>query len=198
VNIHIEPQTGAAFIVTKGDVVRVIDPAGEQVSDVVAFSLRDPREALSSGRTLDYNETVRLSTGHVLYSNRGNPMLTIGHDDVGTHDFMLAPCSPEMFALLHGITAPHPSCFENLASNLAEFGIERDAIPTAFNVFMNVEIAPSGAIRVLPPLSKAGDYVELRAEMDLIVGATACSAEQSNNGAFKPIDIVVASGTRRD
>jgi uncharacterized protein YcgI (DUF1989 family) len=121
-------------------------------------------------------------------------MFTIDHDSVGMHDFMLAPCSPEMFALLHGITTPHPSCFENLASNLAEFGVERDAVPTAFNVFMNVEIAPGGAISVLPPISRAGDYIELRAEMDLIVGATACSAEQSNNGSFKPIDVVVVPG----
>ena len=196
-NIHIEPQTGAAFLVNRGDVVRVTDPCGEQVSDVVAFARPDSRESLSSGRTLDYNETLRLTTGHVLYSNRGNPMLTIGHDDVGRHDFLLAPCSPEMFALLHGITEPHPSCFENLASNLEEFDIEPDAIPTAFNVFMNVEIGASGEISVLAPLSKPGDYVELRAEMDLIVAATACSAEQSNNGAFKPIDITVFARNER-
>lgn len=191
--IHIEPQSGASFVVRRGDVVRVIDPQGEQVSDVVAFSRSDLRESLSSGRTLDYNETIRLTNGHVLYSNRGNAMFTIAEDTVGRHDFLLAPCSPEMFRLLHGIETPHPSCFENLASSLAGFGIDRDAIPTAFNVFMHVVVDSSGAIAVLPPLSKAGDYIDLRAEMDLIVAATACSAEQSNGGAFKPIDVVVRS-----
>lgn len=191
--IHIEPQNGASFVVRRGDVVRIIDSQGEQVSDVVAFSRADVRESLSSGRTLDYNETIRLTTGHVLYSNRGNAMFTIVGDTVGRHDFLLAPCSPEMFRLLHGIDAPHPSCFDNLASHLAEFGVDRDAIPTAFNAFMYVAIDKSGAIHVKPPLSKAGDYIDLRAEMELIVAATACSAEQSNGGSFKPIDVVVTS-----
>ncbi len=72
------------------------------------------------------------------------------------------------------------------------FGIGPDAIPTAFNLFMNVPVdGKSGAIAVEPPLSKAGDRIALRAEMDLIVGLTACSAYASNSGSFKPIDYAV-------
>ncbi|MDQ6635905.1 MAG: DUF1989 domain-containing protein, partial [Gemmatimonadota bacterium] len=76
---------------------------------------------------------------------------------------------------------------------------------TTLNVFMNVEILPSGELRIGPPKSRAGDHLLLRAEMDLIVGVTACSAELSNNGSFKPIDVEVYSapapvsaGPRRD
>jgi uncharacterized protein len=82
---------------------------------------------------------------------------------------------------------PHPSCFANLAEHLAPFGIAPDAIPTTFNIFMNVEIDAAGALKILPPRSKAGESILLRAEMDLIVGLTACSAEMSNNYRFKPI-----------
>jgi uncharacterized protein YcgI (DUF1989 family) len=186
--IRIEPQTGTAITLRRGQRLRIVDPCGEQVSDVVAYAAGDHAEALSSGRTLDYNSTLRLTKGHVLYSNRGNAMMTIVEDDVGVHDFLLAPCSPEMFRLLHGIDEYHPSCFENLASALAPHGIASDAIPTAFNVFMHVSIDQGGALRVLPPLSRAGDAIELRAEIDLLVAMTACSAEQSNNGSFKPMD----------
>jgi hypothetical protein len=176
----------------RGQILRVIDPEGEQVSDVVAFASEDPSERLSSGRSIDYNNTIYLTTDHVLYSNRSNPMFTILEDRVGRHDFLLTPCSPETFEILYeNHQGYHPSCFENLAKNLERFGIAEDDIPTTFNAFMNVDVLPSGELEIGPPLSKPGDFMDLRAEMDLIVGVTACSAEMSNNCSFKPIDLEV-------
>ena len=193
---EIPPQSGAAFRLRAGEMLRVIDPRGEQVSDLMAFSADDPNDALSSGRTIDYAETIYLTTGHTLYSARSRPMFTIARDDVGRHDFLLTPCSRDTFEIIYNNYEPHPSCLDNLANSLAAFGIERHAIPTTFNIFMNVEVAATGRIAVLPPLSKAGDCVELRAEMDLIVGLTACSAELSNNGSFKPIHYTIGGGAR--
>ena len=170
-----------------GDVLRIIDACGEQVSDLVAFAAEDTAEHFSSGRTIDYAGSIYVTTGAVLYSNRSRPMFTIVADTVGRHDLLLTPCSPETFELLYeGHAGYHPSCFENLAMSLAPFGIAPDDIPTTFNAFMNVSIAPSGEIDIAAPLSRAGDHVDLRAEMDLIVGVTACSAEKSNNGTLKP------------
>jgi len=189
---HLEPQTGIGLRLERGQVLRVIDPQGEQVSDVLAFASEDTSERLSSGRSIDYNNTVYLTTGHVLYSNRSNPMFTILEDRVGRHDFLLTPCSPETFEILYeGHQGYHPSCFENLEKNLEPFGIAGDDIPTTFNAFMNVAISPTGELRIGPPLSEPGDFVDLRAEMDLVVGVTACSAEKSNNHNFKPIDLEV-------
>ncbi len=188
---RLPPQTGTAFEVFAGETIRITDPMGEQVADLTAFSRDDKREWLSSGRSIDYANTIALTEGHTLYSNRSTPMLVITADTVGRHDFLLAPCSPEMFQRLHGVEGEHPSCFMNLAGALEPYGIEPDRIPTAFNVFMNVNVLPSGELRIDPPPSNAGDYIELRAEIDLIVGLTACSAEQTNNGSFKPIDVSV-------
>ena len=191
--VHLAPQTGTAFTVRRGQLLRIIDPDGEQVSDLTAFAADDNREWLSSGRTIDYANTIYLTTGHTLYSNRSRPMFTIVEDTVGRHDFLLTPCSPETFAILYGTTGHHPSCFENLATHLAPLGITPDMIPTTLNVFMNVEVLPSGELRILPPKSRPDDYLLLRAEMDLVVGVTACSAELSNHGSFKPIDVEVLS-----
>ncbi len=189
---HIAPQTGFGLLLAKGQTLRVIDPMGEQVSDFVAFAQDDPREWLSSGRSIDYANTLYLTTGHILYSNRSKPMLTVGEDQVGRHDFTLTPCSPETFQIIYASTDYHPSCFGNLADNLAPFGIAPDSIPTTLNLFMNVSFDPAtGEMTIGPPLSRAGQFVELHAEMDLIVGVTACSAELSNNGTFKPIDVEV-------
>ena len=189
---HLEPQTGVGLRLGRGQVLRVIDPEGEQVSDVVAFAADDTSERLSSGRSIDYNNTIYLTSGHVLYSNRSNPMFTILEDRVGRHDFLLTPCSPETFEILYeGHQGYHPSCFENLEKNLDPFGIAGDDIPTTFNAFMNVGVSPAGELHIGPPLSGPGDFVDLRAEMDLIVGVTACSAEKSNNYSFKPIDVEI-------
>ena len=187
--VHLKPQTGTGLVVRRGELLRIIDPTGEQVSDLISFSKDDPREWLSSGRTIDYANTIYLTAGHTLYSNRSRPMWTIVEDTVGRHDFLLTPCSPETFTIIYGTTGHHPSCFENLCTALAPYGIAPDAIPTTLNVFMNVEIAPSGELRILPPRSRAGDHISFRAEMDMVVGVTACSAELSNNGRFKPIDV---------
>jgi uncharacterized protein YcgI (DUF1989 family) len=189
--IHLPPQTGTALLVKRGQQLEIIDPQGEQVSDLISFSQEDRGEWLSSGRTIDYANTIYVTAGHTLYSNRSRPMWTIVEDTVGRHDFLLTPCSPETFTILYKTTGHHPSCFENLVRNLEPFGIPPDAIPTTLNVFMNVDVLPSGELRILPPRSRPGDRLVLRAEMDLIAGITACSAELSNNGRFKPIDIVL-------
>lgn len=190
---RLAPQTGTAFRLREGECLRIIDPHGQQVADVVAFCASGPDEWLSSGRTFDYNQTIYLTSGAVLYSNRSNPMLRIGEDRVRRHDFLLTPCSAEMFRILGGSDASHPSCLENLASALQSFGITRDHIPTTFNVFMNVQVSSSGALRVGVPQSKSGDFVDFLGLRELIVGLTACSSEHSNNGVCKPIDFAVFS-----
>ena len=184
---RLEPQTGTAFELTKGQQLRVVDLEGEQVADLMAFAADDKAEWLSSGRSIDYANRIYLTTGDLLYSNRSRPMFTITADDVGRHDFLLTPCSPETFQIIYRDHNYHPSCFENLTRPLKQFGITGDAIPTTFNIFMNVEIDGKGELSILPPRSKAGDSITLRAEMNLIVGLTACSAEKSNNHKFKPI-----------
>ena len=188
---HLEPQTGTGLVIERGQLLKIIDPQGEQVADLTAFARADKSEWLSSGRTIDYANTIYLTTGHLLYSNRSRPMFTIVEDTVGRHDFLLTPCSPDTFKLLYGLHDYHPSCFENLTTHLAAFGITPDMIPTTFNIFMNVIVLPSGELRIDPPPSRAGDHILFRAEMDLIVGVTACSAEKSNNYRFKPIDVEV-------
>ncbi len=185
---EIPPRSGVAFHLAKGQRLRIVDPLGEQVSDLLAYNAADTAEVISSGRTLDYASRIFLTTGDPLYSNRSNIMLRIIEDTVGRHDFLLTPCSKDTFRIIYGDENPHRGCFGNLAEALEPHGIGPDQIPAAFNVFMNVAVdGQTGVLAVLPPLSKAGDHILLEAEQDLIVALTACSALQSNNGSFKPI-----------
>lgn len=189
---EIAPRSGTAFELGQGQTLIVTDPQGEQVADLLAYSRADIGEAISSGRTFDYADRIYLSTGDTLYSNRSNAMLAIVADDVGRHDFLLTPCSKDTFRLLYGETDPHRGCFGNLAVALAPWGIGEDDIPTAFNCFMNVPVnGETGTFTVEPPLSRAGDSIVFRAEMDLVIGLTACSAAKSNNGSFKPVHYAI-------
>ncbi len=184
----IPPRSGTAFRLDRGQTLTVIDPQGRQVADLLAFSRADLREVISSGRTLDYASRLYLTTGDPLYSNRSNVMLRIVEDTVGRHDFLLTPCSKDTFRIIYGDTDPHRGCFGNLAAALAPYGVEEDAIPVAFNCFMNVPVnGATGTFTVEPPLSGPGDHIGFTAQMDLVIGLTACSALQSNGGAFKPI-----------
>lgn len=185
---EIAPRSGVAFTLDAGQRLAVIDPEGGQVADLLAYNRADIGEVVSAGRTIDYASRIYLTKGDPLYSNRSNVMLDIVEDDVGRHDFLLTPCSKEMFRILYGDIQPHRGCFGNLAAALAPHGVTEDMIPTAFNCFMNVPVdGETGVVRVLPPLSKAGDRIVFEASMDLIIGLTACSAPLSNGGSFKPI-----------
>ena len=184
----INPRSGTSFELKKGQRLKITDIQGEQVSDLICYNRDDKKEYLSPGRTMDYAETIFLTKGHPFYSNRSNVMFTIIEDTVGRHDFLLTPCSKDTFRIIYGHENPHRGCFGNLCEALLPYDIQPDEIGATFNVFMNVTVnGDTGKIDVLPPTSKASDYIIIEAEMDLIVGLTACSAEMSNNYSFKPI-----------
>lgn len=195
----IAPRSGVAFELLRGQRLTVIDPEGEQVADLLAYAKHDTAEVLSSGRSIDYTGRIYLTTGDLLYSNRSNVLLEIVEDTVGRHDFLLTPCSAEMFRIIYGDDVPHRGCFGNLAAALAPYGIAADSIPTAFNVFMNVPIdANTGKFTVEPPLSRAGDFIVFEARTDLVIGLTACSAGQSNNFRYKPIHFQISDASVDD
>jgi hypothetical protein len=187
---RVEARTGTALVLERGQRLTVVDLEGEQVADLVAYAREDPDEHLSNGRTFDHGGSLHMTTGSVLYSSRSRPMLTIVADTVGRHDFLFAPCSVDMFRAQYGVEGEQPNCLDNLRDALRRQGIEAP-IPTPLNVFMNAPVQPDGRVDVLPPLSRAGDHVTLRAEADLVVAVSACSAPTCNNGVFGPIELVV-------
>jgi hypothetical protein len=187
---RLAPQTGTHVRLAPGDVLTLLDPTGVQVSDLYCVSADDVAERLSSGRSIDFENTISFTTGSRLWSNRSRPMMTIVEDTCASHDFLLTPCSQQTFDILYPDLggAEHPSCFANLVGALEPHGVRPDDIGTTLNVFMNVWPDESGELHIDPPKSVAGDRFSVRAEIDLHVGITACSAEKSNGGVCKPID----------
>jgi uncharacterized protein len=183
----IAPCSGKAWRLGAGQLLRIIDLEGGQSGDLFAVAADDVEDGQSNGRTFDMGGTVRLSTGSLLYSRRSRPLLRIAEDEVGVHDMLYAPCSQEMFELQHGVTGPHPNCFDNLAGPLAEFGVPSATVTSAFNFFMNVVIGPDGRLEIRPPASAAGQSITFEAERDVIVAVSSCAAPGANGGGARPI-----------
>jgi len=178
----IPAASAVALKLRRGDRLRVIDPEGGQSGDLVAFS-SDGTQRQSSGRTFDYGGKIRISTGDQIWSDCSEPMLTIVDDKVGIHDFLYAPCSLEMFRIQYGVTGDHPNCLDNSSNALSSLGIAAAPLPNAFNFFLHVNIAADGSLSIAPPPSRAGDWFEVRAEMDLAIAVSACPASGCNGGA---------------
>jgi uncharacterized protein YcgI (DUF1989 family) len=178
---------GVGLRLTRGQTLRLIDPLGGQSGDLMAFKAGDPTEWLSNGRSFDYGGKIYFSTGDTLYSNLSRPMFTIIADDVGRHDFLYTACSIEMYRIQYGIEGDHPNCLDNLGRALASVGVAPAMMPTPFNFFMNAAVQPDGRLVISPPLSRQGDAIALRAEMDLAIGLSACAAALCNGGRAQPL-----------
>jgi uncharacterized protein YcgI (DUF1989 family) len=187
---QVRPTVPIAFPLAEGQLLQITDVQGKQVADLVAFNLHDVREYLSTSHTRAINNSLVLTQGMTLYSNRRNPMLVLLEDTVGRHDILFPACDRRRYLDDYGIP-DHPNCKDNFLAALREYGIEEDDIPDPVNWFMNVGIVAKGRFEIREPLSERNDYVLLRALMDLVVAVSACPQDQNPCNAFNPTDILV-------
>jgi uncharacterized protein len=193
--LHVPARTGAAIEVATGELLTVIDVQGKQVCDFFAFNRTNLDEVLSPTLTRTQLLRLQLRPGDLLYSNARLPMFELLEDTVGRHDLIVAPCDQRRYEVGFGMPN-HANCRNNCAVAMAPYGLTYARVPDPINFFMNVSIAPDGTLAVAEPLTKAGDYVRLRALMDLIVAVSACPADMNATNAFNPTDLelVVTAG----
>lgn len=188
-NFLIEPCCGKAIDVKKGQTVTVIDVEGGQVADFFAEAADNTEEFLSTGVTVDCNESLALHVNDRIYSNLYRPLFQVIYDDVGCHDLLHPCCRSEMFDFFYNNGKKHPNCLDNLNRCLQS----NRPIIHPLNIFMNTKICENGALVVLPPLSKAGDKFVLKALADVRIGIAACSVSESacNSGKCSPVKVVI-------
>lgn len=181
--------SGKRIDVRQGQTVSVIDIEGGQVVDFFAVAAGDRGEFLSTGVTMDCNESLRLRVGDTVYTNLYNPMFAVIADDVGEHDLIHPCCRPEMYDFFYQNGAGHPSCLGNINAALGQ----RRAQITPINLFMRTSFRADGSFSVEAPASAPGDRVVLRALMDVTLGVAACSVSESrcNSGKCTPVKIVI-------
>jgi urea carboxylase-associated protein 1 len=169
------------FEVKAGQTLRLLDLQGNQAVDTLFYSATHPRERYDAQRTLRRQGRVYLTTGSVLYSNLGNPLLTIVADTCGRHDTLGGACAQESNTVRYALGKRWMhSCRDNfLCACLHDGRLGKRDIGANINFFMNVPVTPEGGLTFEDGLSAPGKYVELLAAMDVIVLISNCP--QLNN-----------------
>ena len=191
----VDACTGKAFQMRMGDCITIEDIEGGQVVDFFAVNAEDHREMLSTGVTMDCNESLRVGAGDALYSSQYRVMFRILDDDVGEHDLLHPCCRQQMYEFFYRSGPGHSNCLDNINAALAGHGVSAQPIIHPFNIFMRTVIHPDGRISVEEPVTRPGDCIRLRAEMDVLVGLAACSVSESkcNGGRCSPIRVILES-----
>lgn len=174
--------------VKAGQTLRIVDLEGNQAVDTLFYSLADPRERFDPQRTLRRQKNVYLTSGSVLYSNHGNPMLTIVADTCGRHDTLGGACAQESNTVRYALGKRYMhSCRDNFLRACAHDGrLAKEDIGANINFFMNVPVTADGGLTFEDGISAPGKYVELRAEMDVIVLISNCPQLNNPCNAYNP------------
>lgn len=192
---RVQPGLGWSGVVKKGEILRIVDVEGAQAVDFLCYSAADHEERYHAPNTLKRAQTLRLTTGHSLYSDLARPIFTIVADTHGTHDTIGGCCSAPSNKMLYGADNA-PGCRETFLRELARFGMGRRDIVPNVNFFCDVPVEDryqlSGTV-FAPGSSRPGDHVDLRAEMDAIAVVSNCQqmSNPCNVGRPTPIDIIV-------
>jgi len=187
---------GEPFIreVRKGQLIRILDLEGNQAVDTLFYSADNDEERYSASNTISRQGNIYLTTGSQLVSNDGNVMLTITADTCGRHDTLGGACSAESNTVRYALEKRHMhSCRDSFLMALAKWdkGLSKRDLSSNINFFMNVPVTPEGQLTFADGISGAGRYVEMRAEMDVIVLISNCPQLNNPCNAYNPTPVEV-------
>ncbi len=185
---------GEAFtgFVRRGQALRIVDLEGTQAVDTLFYNALDPSERYSAADTVRAQNNLFLTTGSVLLSNDGNPMLTVVADTCGRHDTVGGACSAESNTCRFGHDRRYMhNCRDNFLVGLNRHGLgKRDLVPN-INFFMNVPVTADGRLDIVDGISKPGDTIELVAEMDVLVVISNCPQLNNPCNGWNPTPVQI-------
>ncbi len=177
-------------VVKKGQTLRIIDLEGNQAVDFLMYAEDDDAERYSAQDTIAAQGNIFLRTGSVLLSNEGRPMAVVTDTAVEYHDTIGGACSCESNTLRYGHhTKSQHACVENFLQGNARFGRGKRDMVSNINWFMNVPVETDGALGIVDGISAPGLYVDIRAEMDLVVVVSNCPQINNPCNGFNPTPV---------
>lgn len=179
-------RRGRAARLNAGQAIKIINTHGSQVVDTWCFSAEDMSEFMSMEHTRATLTRIFPRKGDSLYTNRRRPILFFEEDTAASpHDTLMAACDDYRYGLL-GCEDYHDNCTDNLYAGMRQIGLKPPECPSPLNVWMNIPVDGEGNTAWGEPVTKPGDYVVLRAQMDCVVAMSAC-----------PQDILPINGAHR-
>jgi hypothetical protein len=182
-----------------GQSLRIVDLGGNQAVDCLFYSLADPAERYSAPDTIVAQGNIFLVEGSVLRSNEGNPMLTVTATTCARHDTLGGACSRESNTLRYGHHTFHQhACVDNFLDAAGRHGLGKRDLVSNINWFMNVPVGPDGTLGIVDGISAPGLFVEVRAEMDVLVLISNCPQINNPCNGFDPTPVqLVVTGPAR-
>lgn len=177
-------------VIPKGATLRLVDIEGRQAVDFLCYNAADPSDRYCAADTMKIPGQLFVGKGTKLYSDMGNVLFTVIEDTCGRHDTIGGCCSRESNLVRYGVK-DGPNCRDNFLKGLAKFGLGKKDIVANLNFFMYVPITAEGGMAIVDGLSKPGDYVELRAEMDVLVALSNCPQMNNPANGYNPTPIRV-------
>ncbi len=189
-------EAGDPFVheVRKGQIVRIVDTEGNQSADILFFNAHDYSDRYSSQDTIRAQNNIYLTTGTKLLSTDGNVLLTIVADTCGRHDTLGGACATESNMVRYAIEKRHMhACRQSFVRGIQQWkhGLEKRDLASNINFFMNVPVSPEGELRFADGVSGIGKYVELRAEMDVLMLVSNCPQLNNPCNAFNPTPLQI-------
>jgi uncharacterized protein YcgI (DUF1989 family) len=198
--LTIDPGTGKALELRRGQVLRIEQTSGRQCADFNCFNLHDYKEFFHTGRTRHLHG-LHPTKGDFLWSAppRERPMMAIIEDTVGTNDVLYPRCSGFLFEYQYGLPV-HTNCHDIQAEAQREFGLTPDDVHDSFNFFMHTGVDSTGHPYIAKNTAERGDYVELLALMDVLAVPNVCGADVMMTSDFelKPLKLTIFEGTDAD
>ena len=192
-----EPGTGKALPVVRGQILRIEQVGNGQCADFNAFNLHDYKEYFHTGRTRHLHGLFP-AEGDMLWSAppRERPMFTIIRDTVGTNDIQYPRCTGFLYEYQYGFEQ-HTNCHDILAESIREYGLTPDDVHDSFNFWMHTGVDDKGRLYIKRMLAKPGDYVELIAHFDVLAVPNVCGADifSTSNFELKPLKVQVFDAT---
>ncbi len=189
---YVAAEKPFSTVLRKGQTVRIEDSYGQQAIDTLFYNAGDYSERYSSQDTVRHQNAAYISTGTRVMSNEGRVMLEVTADSCGRHDTSAGACSCESNTVRfgHGTKYLH-ACRDNFVAEVARYGMSKRDVAPNINFFMNVPISQNGGITIVDGVSAPGDYVELKAEMDVLMVISNCPQINNPCNGFDPTPIRV-------
>lgn len=182
-------RCGRAVRVKAGQTIRIANPHGTQVCDTWIFNATHLNESLSFEHTRAYIDKIIPQPGDPLVTNHRRPIAELVADtSPGIHDTLMAACDLYRYRNL-GVENYHDNCADNLRLALKAIGLRTREVPQPLNLWMNIPVKPDYTVDWLPPVSKAGDHVDIKAAMDCIVVMSACPQDIIPINALNPVEV---------
>jgi urea carboxylase-associated protein 1 len=176
-------------VLKKGQMMRIVDLEGKQAVDFLCYNAHDYEDRYAAADTMKINQRgIFLSTGTVLYSVGLTPLFTIVADTCGKHDTIGGCCSAALNTFRYGVGYQH-NCRDNFLAELKKYGMGPKDIPANVNFFMYVPVGENGEMDMGPSISKPGDYVDLRADSDVLAVISNCPQMNNPVNDYNPTPI---------